>query len=604
MEVRPRKKDFDNVLRAEIYDPLWMLGRQWQFGEFQGEDTGSATLVKVAMESTVISKLKTGDDPVTPYSDDVPLETRVEADVIHFDYKTKVKTGSQWFRMLRSAGILTDNLRNDLITYFPVEIEDIKETDAANDIVVKARKLSNQSAVQFVDAANGRSMDGTAFYRDLKEKRDETVNRFFAGLTGADLNKVQTAVDKYINWFEKLYYYPQNGKNASWNPKQLEYQFACSLREESENTVLKADEYYSGSLDWYSFDIAKKVNDPDLRGKDAGQDETDRLQRTFTVIPVPAQFGGMPAKRWWEFEDSAVDLGNISADEKDLAKILIAEFALVYGNNWFIVPYDVPVGSLSEVKGIIVTDNFGQKTLVEAAGKGDRGDWSRWNMFSLTTLPADPLSAKTETDNRIFFPPVLTKVHESEPVEKIKFVRDEMANMVWGVEDRIPDLLGESIDGQQAAYDLTEFLKKLYTVPDTVTEELTGDLKYQLASIVPENWIPFVPVRLEDSYRAIKLRRASMPRVIDGLDSLIPGQIRPRTYILRQGLNDDDTQDKPYDIYEEEVPKAGVQVMATFQRARWYNGKTFIWYGYRKRTGRGQGSSGLRFDTTSDIKNK
>jgi len=602
MEVRPRKKDFDNVLRAEIYDPLWMLGRQWQFGEFQGEDTGSATLVKVALETTTISKFQTGDDPAVPYADNVPLETKVEADTIRFDYKTKVKTGSQWFRIMGAAGLPGD-LKHDFIDAYPVVMPEIEEDDPANEVVAKARLLSNHKAMQFVDAANERAMDGTVFYHDLMENRLDVMTRFFDDLTGSDHQNAVAAIDKYIRWFEKLYYYPDGEDNKSWNPSQLEYQFACSLPEDGENTVLRANEYYSGSLDWYSFDIDKNIPPDGLGDIVPEEEESYRSRRTLTVIPAAAQFGGMPNKRWWELEDAAIDLGNISADEKNLAKILITEFALVYGNNWFIVPYDVPVGSLSEIKGIVVTDSFGQKTLVEAAGKGVRNDWSRWNMFSLTTI-VGASGTQQEIDNRIFFPPVLTKVHESDPVEMVKFIRDEMANMVWAVEDRIPDMLGESMDGHQTSYELTEFLKRFYSVEDEDDEHLDGVLKYQLASTIPENWIPFVPVHIGNDNRAIKLRRASMPRTFKQLYPLSPGQIRPRTDILRYGLNDDDTQQSPYDIFEEEVPKAGVQVMATFQRARWYNGSIFTWFGRRKRTGRGQGSSGLRFDTTSEIKKK
>jgi hypothetical protein len=43
-----------------------------------------------------------------------------------------------------------------------------------------------------------------------------------------------------------------------------------------------------------------------------------------------------------------------------------------------------------------------------------------------------------------------------------------------------------------------------------------------------------------------------------------------------------------------------VKLTGTFQRTRWYNGKIVSWYGRRKRTGRGEGSSGLRFDLVLD----
>jgi hypothetical protein len=37
-------------------------------------------------------------------------------------------------------------------------------------------------------------------------------------------------------------------------------------------------------------------------------------------------------------------------------------------------------------------------------------------------------------------------------------------------------------------------------------------------------------------------------------------------------------------------------VSQSFQRTRWYDGRVFTWLGVRKETGRGESSSGLRFD--------
>lgn len=599
MEVRPRKKDFDNVLRAETYDPLWMLGRQWQFGEFQGEDTGSATLVKVALETSAISKFQSGPDMAEVYTDDIPLETKVEAENIRFDYKTRVKIGQQWFKILKSYGLLHD-FKASFISSFPIVHPQIEAHDDTPTIVTKAKLLSNHPAMQFVDAAHERAMDGYALYHHLFVDLPSTMSQFFNGVEPDIWQKAIEAAGKFTNWVEKLYYYPKSGHNKAWNPKQMEYEFSCALPGDEGNTILTANEYYSGSLDWYSLDINKKTATHGLGNTSPEDDTAYRTKRTLTVIPSNAQFGGMPNKRWWEFEDAAIDLGNISADEKNLAKILITEFALVYSNDWFVIPYDVPVGSISEIKGIIVTDSFGEKTMVSAAGAGEQNDWDRWNMFSMTTL-ANSLATSIEADNRIFFPPVLTKVHESDPAELVKFIRDEMANMVWGVEDRIPDMLGESMSGHQAAQDLVEFLKTLDTTEEN-DNALAGVLKYELANTVPENWIPFIPLHLGSDNRAIQLRRASMPRTLKHLYPNSPGQIRPRTDILRLGLNSNDQQQFSYDLFEEEIPKAGTQVSASFQRARWYQGKIFNWYGRRRQTGRGQGSSGLRFDTITEIR--
>jgi hypothetical protein len=50
------------------------------------------------------------------------------------------------------------------------------------------------------------------------------------------------------------------------------------------------------------------------------------------------------------------------------------------------------------------------------------------------------------------------------------------------------------------------------------------------------------------------------------------------------------------ELYEEEVPREGVRVTRNYQYTRWFDGSTHLWIGRRKQIGRGEGSSGLRFD--------
>jgi hypothetical protein len=63
----------------------------------------------------------------------------------------------------------------------------------------------------------------------------------------------------------------------------------------------------------------------------------------------------------------------------------------------------------------------------------------------------------------------------------------------------------------------------------------------------------------------------------------------------------DEEQLLAYYAYEEEVPKSGIKVEATWQRTRWYNGKTVCWYGRRKKVSRGEGASGLAFDQITNL---
>jgi hypothetical protein len=49
-------------------------------------------------------------------------------------------------------------------------------------------------------------------------------------------------------------------------------------------------------------------------------------------------------------------------------------------------------------------------------------------------------------------------------------------------------------------------------------------------------------------------------------------------------------------IREEEVPREGTRLTRAYQLARWIDGTTHLWLARRKTVGRGEASSGLRFD--------
>ena len=144
----------------------------------------------------------------------------------------------------------------------------------------------------------------------------------------------------------------------------------------------------------------------------------------------------------------------------------------------------------------------------------------------------------------------------------------------------------------QIGTELTRALRKRHGA-DRESEgstETEASIRYRLATTVPENWIPFIPVRVEGSNREIQLQRGAMLRTMAGVEDT--PKIEPRTNILREGL----VSGNPYYVYEEEIPRSGVIVSETYQRARWHGGKVFLWLGRRKKTGRGERSSGLQFD--------
>ncbi len=269
---------------------------------------------------------------------------------------------------------------------------------------------------------------------------------------------------------------------------------------------------------------------------------------------------------------------------------MVAEFALLYGNNWFVVPVQQPVSSLAEIEGVLVTDVFGWRFLVSAATPSSGGAWTSWDLFSLSPRGID--NAPTPLPQHLFIPSTAGPIQDGAPLEAVALVRDESADMVWGVEQRIPDGLGGSQDGTEAARRFRVALDALLPAPPPPDPDAPV-LRYVLGTEVPESWIPFLPVHRPHQTREVRLQRASMPRFVPGEP---PMSVRPRTSILRPGLAPDDTQTEPYFVNEEEVPRAGAVVRGALRRARWHDGSTVVWHGRTVSTGRGETDSGLRFD--------
>ena len=54
LESRPRTDNFARALRAEVRDALWMLCKQWQMGEFAGDDAGTPVYAKLHVDGQQI----------------------------------------------------------------------------------------------------------------------------------------------------------------------------------------------------------------------------------------------------------------------------------------------------------------------------------------------------------------------------------------------------------------------------------------------------------------------------------------------------------------------------------------------------------------------
>ncbi|NJN28608.1 MAG: hypothetical protein HC819_22830 [Cyclobacteriaceae bacterium] len=588
LESRPRTDNFDRALKAEVRDALWMLTRQWQMGEFRGDDAGSPIFSKIHVDTTRITRYRADAKVVQDFDESVPLEAKVEQRFIPFQsgeqvlsLDLRVQMGRQWLKLINGIG----NYKSEFITSYPVHDPDPTKNE---DALICAHK---ESWAHF-SAFSGKVMDGASLYFYLKEN---AAHHAYDVVVVQDAHKagMDEAAKKFVAWFENLYLQPLDPENNAWMPGHLEYQFACSAPKKGKEKVMVADEYYHGHLDWYSLDVDSSK---DVLGQEI---PAPKVESTIisSFMPTPLSFDGMPNTRWWAFEDAVTNFGDIKPDTQDLNKLLLMEFGLIYANDWFLFPLTMDAGSIANVRGMMVTNVFGERIWIDAAGSGQDDNWQRWNMFGLNKKGID----KQKADNSILILPTTDKMLEGKPLEEIKLIRDEVANMVWAVEKLVPLPHGMSRPGDEAATELKNQYQKIFdkalddeiALPDDAPE-YKAKIRYEVMNSVPENWVPFLPIHKDGSNREIQLQRASMPRILKDQPPGEFAKVKPRTNLMREGL--DKPEPEAYFIHEEEVPRAGVMLTQSFQRSRWYNGKTVTWLGVRKQTGRGEGSSKLAFD--------
>ena len=588
LEPRPRTQSFERALRAEVRDALWMLTKQWQMGEFRGSDAGSPVFAKVQIDTTRLTKYQPDDQPAELFGYDVPLEAKVERRPLPLvqggrpvALDIRLLMGRQWLALIKGMGY-DDKYK----TAYQITAPDPANKDDVG-------RTAHPEVWQWFSAVAGRAMDGAALYAYLKA--DPSHHAYDGiGVNPGDTGPIDTKATSFLAWFDRQFLQPPAGSNDAWEPSQLEYQFRASAPVAGGEKVYSADAYYQGRLDWYSLDVdASRASLDPVPGSNVTGLPTDGGVRT--MIPVPVSFSGMPNTRWWSFEDHATNFGDIDAKTTDLAKLLFMEFALVYANDWFIIPYTLPSGAIATTRGFAVTNVFGERFWITGADAGADANWQRWSMF---TINVEGAAAGAAADTSLLLLPTVPKVQESAPTEEIMLIRDEVANMVWGVEDRVPLANGESKPGREAARQTLAFLENLLGVSGPPPIPPAAPIRYQVMSTVPENWIPFIPVHIPGNNRAIQLQRAALPRIIPGAPPP-PPKVQPRTVLLRQGL--DQTPPQPYFIHEEEVPRAGARLTQFFERTRWTGGQVYTWLRVRKQTGRGEGSSGLGFDEIVNV---
>jgi hypothetical protein len=542
---------------SAIADPLWMLARQWQVGEFRGEDAASPILVDAMVAAVPVADFWVDDGEgrhIIPRDDAPwPLETLVEHEPVAGGpaaLRLRLEGGAALAHALRHAGASASTLTAFHDEYpFVDRLDRTLDPAGAAQLALLARRVADGAAVlAALDAAGG---DATGL-PPLRALDEPTRARLAA------------AIARWRAQQGLLFCEPPAGQPTAWDSARQEYSFGLGVN--ADGTIeLVAPEYPGGTLDWFHFDV-QQVADATTADQptDAGA-----VRKHLTSLPTPLQFAGMPAPRWWEFEDRDVSFGDLAAGPDDLARSVLAAYAMVAGEDWLVVPCDLPAGSVARVQQLSVLDNYGDWTPIRSTAEADVSpDRPRvWRYFELS-------GDQSPRDGRaplLFLPPVVHAVEQGRPLEHVDFRRDEMANLVWAIERLVESQAGRPVDRHAPR------TPRDATPVDDRADELW---RHQLATDVPDNWVPLVPVRINGAHAQIALRRGRLAGT----------GTRAKGCILEP--------EHAFVMHEEEVPSAGIQVQRRWQLGRGADGAVRLWVGRRKSPGGGAiRRTPLEFDT-------
>jgi hypothetical protein len=545
LEPSNRAPILEPGLGVAVADAMWMLARQWQAGEFRGEDAARPIRCRYEVERVPLSHWFADPDVVTAMAakplpnPPVPIEVHVEQEQLtdgSSAFAFAAEAGVQLLRQLRVSGV-TEPTRRKIAAAFAFGAVGVLGPTAA----VVAR----------------RAPDGASAYAARAGIHQRAI------IPEADRAATQAAVIAWAAWYESRCEEPSPSDESVWRDERLAYRFALATRPKgSPALVLTADDHAGGALDWHAFDLAVQ---PRLALTQSAS-TTDRGE----VFPAPVRYGGMPAPRWWTFEDTTVHFGDISSGPADLARMVVAEFASVYSNDWWMIPVRVVAGHLHRVTSVEVVDSFGDTHDIPPGTSTSQG---AWKFFELT---GDP-SAGAGQAPWLLVLDTAAGAAEGDPVETVEFVRDEQNNLGWAgectyeaVDGRTHRRMDEwrgtdgSVDGEAASGDAWRYVFSAHGAPPL--------------------WAPLVPERPDPTEPAVVLRRARMR----DWDQLPAEVVRLRGRIL--------APDRPFMIDEVELPRSGLTVTRSYQTVRDRQGRLRAWAGRRKRLGRGERTVGSRYD--------
>jgi hypothetical protein len=564
LEPRARGDSLAPSLQASVYDPAWMLARQWQLAEFRGQDAA----FPVSVSYTVDVQPLTGYQPPADGSEAVgqyPLEAFAWPEpATALTAGASAQFGAELLRLLSEHGCSAASTAN-IVAAYPLSVPADSTVDAQGSdyLTLMAGRLPDTSKLEPVlrsAIASGGSLPSQL------------------GVAPADVSAVVAAATAWLAQLDS-FGLPPAGAADAWEPSRLEHQFSVTVGSaKGPAFTLAAPSWPGRRLEWSDFDVAGRAaasaqsNRPNLPGVNNRDAEV-----SGSGPPHPLTYPGAPNRRYWTFEDANFNLAAVTVGTDDLARMLIVEFACVYGNDWYLQPIPLPAGALHTIRRLTVTNSFGESEVLGPVAPsipmfGSPADGTPdWCIFRSNVVQED---GTTATLNGLFLPPSIVQVQASPPIEEVVFIRDDTADIGWAVEHTV-------LGADERPFDRYSAAMQQAPAPAAPPADDSSTVRYLLETDIPPYCYALIPDPAgQPPPPQLLLRRVGVGGQFTGPPPL--GQVL-------SGL-----QNQP--LFDQEVPVVGTTVRRRRYVVRGFDGEVLMWTGRERLIGGHYGTVPLAFD--------
>ncbi|HVG16759.1 MAG TPA: hypothetical protein VM935_17435 [Chitinophagaceae bacterium] len=106
-------------------EPLWMLTKQWQLSELEGDDTSSPVTAKLSAVTTEINKYRAREHSVQAFEKGVPMEAKVEQQPFpvytleqDLSLDLRLLMSRRWLWVLQERKLFDDSVRRFFLEHY------------------------------------------------------------------------------------------------------------------------------------------------------------------------------------------------------------------------------------------------------------------------------------------------------------------------------------------------------------------------------------------------------------------------------------------------------------------------------------------------------